>query len=335
MSQLPTVENTLVVVVTYSERQKLVRETIDAVCDMGFTRIVLVDNASPLSTSLELISIANESEGRISIIRHQENRGSAGGIRSGLLASLEAANISYVWLLDDDNKPRRDAFEKLVSAFDYLGRDQMIGLVSLRESRREYGNAALYGDFVGISAGSFLGFDVQRSISRALRNKFKKIDVVEYRYPIIRIGYAPYGGFFFSKSILEHVGLPREKFFLYSDDHEFSMRWYDCDGSIYLCAKSKIDELEQSWGGEEVNRVPFIMNSKSDESKLYYFMRNRFYLESRDKQKRMRFWLNALIYLASMSIISLIKDFKPRLVISRLKLIYKSYREGSRGGFLE
>ena len=334
MSEPPTKENTLVIVVTYGERQCFVRETIQALNQIGITHILIIDNASPIETSREIRAIAEESTGKVTVIRHDQNRGSAGGMYTGLKASTEMTNIRYIWMLDDDNKPQSDAFDRLLEAYEYLGGNEKYALLSLRETRREYRDAAMHGDRIGIVAGSFLGFDIMKRISRWRREAVKGNVSAGYRFPLLKIGYAPYGGFFFCKSMIATVGMPTEAFFLYSDDHEYSMRWFEHDGAIYLCAQSKIIELEESWNGSKGRRAPFIMSSKTDESKLYYFLRNRFYLECRDYKAGPRYWMNAILYLGFMSAIALMVEKKPVLIAARLKIVFRTFKEGSSGVFL-
>lgn len=98
------------VIVTYGNRFDLLKQVIFAAFEEGVSQIVLVDNASVEDTRNELDKLIAV-ESRLTLIRHSENLGSAGGYHSGLSYVLESLYPDFVWMLDDDNVSQKNALK--------------------------------------------------------------------------------------------------------------------------------------------------------------------------------------------------------------------------------
>ena len=96
------------IVVTYGNRQHLVRQVIDRLLEMPISRIYLIDNDS---------TTKYESTEKVAVIRISENYGSAGGYKTGL-HWVNRTNADLIWLLDDDNVPDKDALDILLSYYE-------------------------------------------------------------------------------------------------------------------------------------------------------------------------------------------------------------------------
>ena len=152
-----------------------------------------------------------------------------------------------------------------------------------------------------------------------------------FRFPLVSVDYAPYGGFFFHKNWVSHIGLPNTDYFLYGDDHEYTSRIKLHCGSIYLCTNSEVVDLETSW---HLNRkkFPSFFSTTGSVERVYYSIRNRVYFE------KTRLTLNAVIYYIHMlffigfqTIKSLFRGASIRHVFTRLRLIHFAIREGTAG----
>lgn len=75
--------------------------------------IVLVDNWSTDGT------LTRTFPQRVRVIRHPENRGTSGSVATGFGYAL-AKGYDWIWLLEADSAPRKDALEKLVQLFQSL-----------------------------------------------------------------------------------------------------------------------------------------------------------------------------------------------------------------------
>ena len=339
-SSPPEPGNTAAVLVTYGSRYEFLSQVVQVLLDMGIAKIIIVDNGSPVENRSKVRRYSRNHPREIELIRLPRNTGSAGGFYIGLQCAQSIPSIEFVWMLDDDNKPKRDAFLRLCKAYHLLGNNPLFTLLSLRRSRSEYLNAATSREKVGIKCGSFLGFHVSDWIKeRVSRRRVRPLAGDEvYMAPLVGLEYAPYGGFFFHKSWLARAGFPNKNFFLYSDDHEFTMRIRDNGGHIYLCAPSELDELEPSWGVTSggPRSVPVLMRAEISEQKIYYFVRNRVYLEKlRCCGVRAIYWANMCLVLARVSILATLIGRSPKNVGSRLRLIVRAIKDGRSGKFME
>lgn len=338
-SVAPKLKNTSAVIVTYANRYEFVYEVVQAIIEIGLAKIIIVDNGSPTQNRLKLEELASCYPSIIEMKRLPENTGSAGGFHYGLKCAMALEIIQFIWMLDDDNKPRLDSYEKLCQTYNLLGSSPKFTLLSLRRSRLEYLKAATIGKKVGIKPGSFLGFHIFDWVKQKIVPETISTTVINERYnnPIISVGYAPYGGFFLHKSWLSLVAPPNKNFYLYSDDHDFTMRIKNHGGTIYLCAQSQLDELETSWGGVSsgVGDVPFLMRPDIDNKKIYCFIRNRVYLESQYSNKSLIYCFNVMFLVIKLSILSLPKAKGRNEAWSRLKLIIRAFKDGKSGKFSE
>lgn len=76
--------------------------------------IAVVDNASTDGTEA---SISEQFGGKITYIRLPENSGSAGGFREGMKLAHQRGH-DWIWCMDNDAVPLKDALEKLLEAED-------------------------------------------------------------------------------------------------------------------------------------------------------------------------------------------------------------------------
>lgn len=319
---------TCVVTVTYGDRAHLLRLAIGAAFDAGAGRAVVVDNGTGSTSRAAIDHMRHVWGGRLEVVRLAENRGSAGGFRAGLERVRDRAECEFIWLLDDDNAPRPDALLRLWQAYGTLGADPNHALLSLRPDRKEYLLAATRGVPVTIVPNAFLGFhlkDVPAKVRRRLRPDRSGGGPI--RFPLVSVGYAPYGGFFFHRSWLDRVGLPDERLYLYGDDHDFSLRFVRAGGTIYLCAVSEVVDLEPSWHHEPSASRPWV-SPAADDRRVYYAVRNRARLERGFVTSSLAYWANVCAYLGVLAVAGLLGDRRPRELARRMRLLVRAIRDG-------
>lgn len=332
----PSAGNVVAVTVTYGDRAGMLTRVVDAVLAMGLTGLIIVDNASCSSSARRIRAVRDQDPDRVQLIRLEKNLGSAGGFCQGLEAAWHVAGAEYVWLLDDDNKPNPDALDSLSLAYRLLGTCQDNALVSLRRSRKEYLEAATRGRKVGIVPNSFLGFHIREWGLRRIRLRSGH-DGKAYqrvRYPLVAVGYAPYGGLFFHKSWLQRIGLPDSRFFLYEDDHEYTIRLQRAGGYIYLCAASELTELEPSWG-EVSGAAPALVSQRSESTKVYHLVRNRTAIESAFVTSPLIYSINMVLFLGVVFVKGLAKEHHPAHLFRRARLIMSAFSAGRKKDFLK
>lgn len=330
------------VVVTYGNRFDYLHKVVAGILENGIGRTLIVDNASPVENRQRIDALCAAHADRVSCLRLPENSGSAGGFGAGMAAAAAMPGVEFVWLFDDDNRPLPDAFAKLCLAYRYLGSDAHVALVSLRPSRRAYAFAALNGTRLCIRLGTFMDFSfsewIKRKIKRAVRRltPFGRLLPHEmaknFRAPLLRIELAPYGGLLFHTRWLSEIGLPDKKLYLYNDDHDFALRLQSAGVRIYLCAESKLEELEPSWPGPP-SRIPLLMRPQTDEMKIYCLIRNRAYIEARLPQPQWRYGFNRVSFFLVNIALALCFGAKWKTVVRRWHLMSAAVRAARLGRF--
>lgn len=181
------------VVVTYNRRE-LLEQCLDALAAQTRApdRIVVVDNASTDGTGEWLAA-----RGGVEVIALPENRGSSGGFHAGLVAA-HAAGAEWAWLMDDDTIPRPDALATLLAAD--TGAIVRSSVVLWTDGRMHPMNVP--------------GFEreaVAPLVEGAARG-------------VLPLRSATFVSLLVHREAIDRFGLPDTRFFLWSDDIEYTAR---------------------------------------------------------------------------------------------------------------
>jgi GT2 family glycosyltransferase len=320
------------VLVTYGDRIHLLEDVVHALLKQDVKRIVVVDNGSAPSSRDGLERLRSLFPDKFRTVHLPENTGSAKGYKSGLQEAYSCGDCEFIWLLDDDNLPAGDALRVLLDNWNSLCGESYtanVALVSLRKDRKP---------FADISRGvpvnkwfgrqnSFLGFHILDLPSIVLRRILRR----ERRSSGKHVGravipFAPYGGLFFHRSLLERIGYPSEDFFLYHDDFEFTYRVTALSGKIYLISGSVVEDIDSPWHKSHFSyKISYLHDG--DDSRVYYVVRNRVYLERYCLKYDNPIWrMNMMIYLNIMRYVALLTGVK-----QRFDIIDKAVRDGADG----
>ena len=324
-----TSENTTVVVtVTYGNRWHLLHQTLTAVFNEGIRSAIVVDNGSQDSIIENAIK---EFGGKVHVVTLPTNTGSANGYKIGVEEALKT-DANYFWLLDDDNKPLHGSLNNLLLANQFLGLNEQCALLSLRRDRLEYVSAAKSGRAGFFINNSFMGFHFKDAFLKIADQLLgQKTPSDSFRFPLVSIDYAPYGGFFFHRNWVNIIGLPDENYFLYGDDHEYTSRIISHGGSIYLCSNSEVLDLETSWHLQRQKLPSFFSTSGSDD-KVFYSIRNRVYFEKeRLISNHFIYSINKIFFISFQTIKSLFRGASIRHTFTRLCLIRRAIIKGNAG----
>lgn len=197
-------------VVTYN-RKELLAECISALQKQTYpVDILIVDNASTDGTRQELEELIHQ--GKIQYVNTGANLGGAGGFH---LAVREAVSrkYDYIWLMDDDTIPEKDALRALVQA--------------LEDTKGNFG-------FLSSKAVWKDG-----NVCRMNEQKFMDSEVVNGK-KFRKCRQATFVSLFLPSSVACQVGLPIKEFFIWGDDVEYTRRIsekYPCyyvPGSVVL-----------------------------------------------------------------------------------------------------
>ena len=270
---------TIIVTVTYGNREHLLRQVLDAVCGLDVSKVVVVDNGAAWPVKSELTAAYPD---WVDVVEMGKNTGSAMGFATGIQRALDL-EAEYIWLLDDDNCPRRDTLQKLNVAYSEAvaatPRDRLAVLAFRPEHQADVA-VGVPVHRINPRENSFRGFhvlDIPYKLWR--RTSWGRPRVRRGLPATVTMEQAPYSGFLFHRDLIRAIGLPNTDFVLYGDDTEFTYRITRKDGRIILVTNALLDDLESSWNikARFGNGFTGMLNGAGD-FRAYYGMRNGVYL---------------------------------------------------------
>lgn len=299
--------NVCAVIVTYANRFVYLKKVIDGCLREGVDRIVIVDNGSEPS-SINSLRDEEKNNNKLTVIYNNDNLGSSGGYKIGLEFVYSKINCDNIWLLDDDNVPQRGALKVLKELWRQYSKNKLFDtdklvLLSYREDRSIYKLEAISkkNDIILGKMNGFLGFNISKifhKIVKLLLSKFNSINSNTVCNIIGNVSVAPYGGMFFSKSIIDIIGYPDDTFFVYADDFDWSYRVTLNNGQILLVENSVIEDVDKSWNVSDKKVTPFysFLNTGSD-FRIFYTIRNRVFFDQKRVKSRCIYNINMHFYL--------------------------------------
>jgi rhamnopyranosyl-N-acetylglucosaminyl-diphospho-decaprenol beta-1,3/1,4-galactofuranosyltransferase len=193
-------ERVAALVVTYN-RKDLLRECLEAVRAQSHAvdHVVVVDGASTDGTP-EMV--AREFP-EVELVRLAQNEGASGGFHEALRVGLER-DMDWLWTMDDDTIPRPDALEQLLAG---LARRDGLPEPVLLYSKVLWSDGSIH----PMNQPSF-----------DLRDPQRFMDGLERR--LLPIRWATFPSMLLRPDAVRRNGLPNKRFFLWSDDIDFTGR---------------------------------------------------------------------------------------------------------------
>lgn len=316
------------VIVTYGDRKAFLSQGIDALRKLGLLRVVVVDNGAAWPVKRELSQRYSE---LVDVVELGKNTGSAMGFSVGIRRALELG-AEYVWLLDDDNRPRVDTLRQLIAAYSYALKAVLRDRLAVVAFRPEHEADLVMGvsvHRVRPRANSFCGFHVL-DIPYKLwqRTSWGKPKIREKAPTTVLLRLVPYSGLLFHRDLIESIGLPNPDFVLYVDDSEFTYRITRLGGQIVLVTDAILDDLEVSWNikarfGNSFSRM---LRGLGD-PRAYYGMRNGTYFNTlNSKEDSFVFWLNRSVYMILLFLFALALGR-----LGRYRLLREAVQDGLKG----
>jgi len=272
---------TTAVIVTYGSRANFARAAVNGSLDAGCHKAVLVCNNCEQS-ALNVLKDSFGPNDRVTLIYSTTNMGSAGGFGLGIERAL-VDDPAFLWLLDDDNLPRPNALLEAFSARETAAvvlHNEHIAVLSYRPMNKRQ-TLRLSGTSEEDSyprAGSFLYFDVRRSLRKIILSRREK---PRESSSVVTVPYGPYGGLLLPAPIVTRLVLPEKMLTLYEDDTEYTDRIRCAGVSIVLARSSVVDEQEVKWVNSGPGRGPSRLLDSAHTTKAYYATRNRAYFDRR------------------------------------------------------
>ena len=196
------VPRVVAVVVTFN-RLELLQRLVARLGEVdGLAGVLVLDNASTDGTGRWLAGRTTTGEVPLKSRSLPTNRGGAGGFHDGLAWAVDE-DADLVWLMDDDGLPEVDCLPTLLTHRDDL---DFWGPLVVDEADPD---RLVFPIRVPGSARVLHAVDDVRRAARADR-----IDGIVI----------PFNGVLVTKELVDRVGLPREEFFIWGDDHEYRLR---------------------------------------------------------------------------------------------------------------
>ena len=200
------------VVVTYN-RIDLLRELLERLDTIAeLDEILVIDNASTDGTGAWLAGLEGGETGSPGEGPHRAvpvlgrtlatNRGGAGGFHDGLAWAMERG-AELAWLMDDDGLPDRDCLPRLLAETDL----DFWGPVVVDRAAPE---RLVFP--IRLPGGTKVVHDL--ADVRAAASGTGRLEGIVI----------PFNGVLVTRELVNRIGLPREEYFIWGDDHEYRLR---------------------------------------------------------------------------------------------------------------
>lgn len=237
------------VVVTYNRKELLI-ECIDSILNQDYTleKLIIVDNNSTDGTKELLKEKRLLDNTIIDYMRLNENTGGAGGFYAGMKRSSRYSP-DWVWIMDDDVVPNKDALTQLIKAH-----------TEIKEN-------------VSFLASAVRGIDGEAmNVPKIFKNQFFTY-TDWYKYldkGNVQIVKATFVSLLINGEAIKKCGYPWKEFFIWGDDSEYTQRIIRDYGPAYLVGKSIV--LHKRKGSDELSLV-----KETNENRIpmyFYYYRN-------------------------------------------------------------
>ena len=242
----------LAVVVTY-KRKKLLKQVVNSLVGQStrLSKILIIDNNS-LDGTQEVIEQFRDMnpESGIEYCNTGANLGGAGGFEYGFRKAA-CDEYSHLWLMDDDLVPNQNCLEEMLK----LKHEGIVQPVRFN----------LDGECAELAACSYnlkTVFPIQpkgRTIANVVKNEgfsgSLEIETIPFEGPLI------------SKSVVDAIGFPDARFFIFDDDLEYALKTRKAGFKIITNLNAKATRL--------------LVNNQGDDLlswKGYFMLRNLFYI---------------------------------------------------------
>ena len=203
MTPTPDAPRIVAVVVTFN-RQALLHRLLGVLrATPQLAEIVVVDNASTDGTGEWLGALAPDGV-PVHAVTLGSNKGGAGGFHEGLRLAMERG-ADLAWLMDDDGVPVAGSLDLLLEHsgdFDFWGP----AVLAEQDPSRLCFPIRLPGRAQVVHA-------MADAEAEAAKHDGLLHDIV-----------IPFNGVLVTRELVDRIGLPREEFFIWGDDHEYRLR---------------------------------------------------------------------------------------------------------------
>lgn len=283
-------ENSVCAVIVTYNRLKLLKICLDSVLNQNveISHIVIINNKSTDGTSDYLNGLDNE---KLIIKNMEKNYGGAKGFSKGVEIAFKYTNDDFIWIMDDDTFPDKDALDEL--------------LKSSRILKKDFG---------------FLCSNVRwKDGSITNRPQIAKDWGEEVENNLIRVNTATFVSVLLPRNVINGLGIPTAELFIWGDDTEYTTRIsskYPC----YFVVKSKV----LHYTAKNLSNITILNDSLDRIPRYTYMFRNWIYIDKKYASKKRVFRRFLSEFALIFSIIVHGKDHK----ILRISAVIKGISKG-------
>ena len=247
-------------VVTYN-RKELLAECVGALLEQKYPMdILIIDNASTDGTRQELEELI--CQGKVQYINTGANLGGAGGFHVAVKEAV-SRKYDYIWLMDDDTIPEKDALSALVQA--------------LKDTKGNFG-------FLSSKAVWKDG-----NVCRMNEQKFLDSEVINGK-KFTKCRQATFVSLFLPSRVVLQIGLPIKEFFIWGDDVEYTRRISE----KYVCYYVPESVVLHKTANNEGSNIATDDVSRMDRYRYAY--RNEVYIARKENLSRKLYQISKIAF---------------------------------------
>lgn len=255
---MPGAPNVAVVIVTY-KRQELLGVLLDSIATLTVppAHVVIVDNEASTETAALANSLADRLTATgVHYVPMETNTGGAGGFSQGVDTAYRLG-AEWLWLMDDDVKVFPQSLERLTPWLaDAVAKDTRV----IQVSRLNFDGSNFYWQY-----DFRTGLGIPNPIAPpafAAKETSREINTMCFEGGLVH------------RSIVEKIGLPDARFFIYSDDSAYG--YLASKQTHPILINETLMQRTRTLDNLKIGKIRRL-NSTSDMTR-YYIMRNRGYL---------------------------------------------------------
>jgi len=239
-----------IVIVTYN-RCKLLNQSLESLEAQSYPidSVIVVNNASTDGFTAQYL---DEYEGilPLTVIHNDVNTGGAGGFYTGIRFAHQQG-YEWIFIMDDDVFPDPNCLEALMN----VAHPCMIAV-------REYKDG-------GIVERAALKYNLSNPFylnpkRMAISDKYKSREDMP---PVVEVENVAFEGFMIKREVIDVIGYPEPKYFIFYDDVDYALRARKLGISILAVRDAKL-----------VRQLPFDQSSAINSWKAFYMFRNLFHI---------------------------------------------------------
>lgn len=280
------------VIVTFN-RKKLLKECIDSVLNQTYKsdKIIILNNCSTDGTLDMLNSDGYFKKSNIEIVTLETNTGGAGGFYYAMKKAY-SDGADWIWVMDDDCIPEKNALEALVNASKLVDGSFFASCVFGPNN-----------EFMNVPTLS------NHKSDNGYKDWYEHLDK-----KIVKIEAATFVSLLISRNSIDNCGLPHKDFFIWGDDIEYTTRLTKTYKTAYMVGDSRVVHKRV---GEKALSLVNELNKNRIKMYKYYVRNNKviahYYLSF---SKRI---LASISYFVILIKIIFVSKYKTRKIITFFK----------------